>query len=280
MPDGDESDAAVTDKRSQTDATPTPTEVPPMVAVYHHETHKLRLRGPGDAEDTFAGVRVNEPVPHGADVDAALLSRPCYEDTQKSTSHFTPFRHSLLSGDKVAPEREATELREWLRGAVQITDPQRLHKRWLTATEPAWLAESAYHRFTSLKYHVLLTGALLHNYRAGHSFNELYLTVDHGDPARGDIEPYRTICTTPVATLTLTGDPGTTPAVPLGPAPAQSFARIWSRLPTHPMDTETVSGWGLVDKRLRDTQAWSTGLQLLEDGTTVDWQPDTTGDTK
>jgi hypothetical protein len=97
-----------------------------MVAVYRHDTHKLRGRAHEHAADEVAGVRVNEPVPLGADRDAALLSRPDGEPEQTVAAHASPRRLSLLTGD---PQRDpsSTDADAALQELVTATDAEQLH---------------------------------------------------------------------------------------------------------------------------------------------------------
>ncbi|WP_321168843.1 hypothetical protein [Halorubrum sp. CBA1125] len=110
----------------------------------------------------------------------------------------------------------------------------RLHAAWLTSDVAAAFNESAYYPYTSLKYHVLLTAALLSEYRAGRSFDELFLAVGSGEATATDggveaalesgvVSPHRTVLWSPLVTLVVTSDPGDRPAARLGPGPARSF---------------------------------------------------------
>jgi len=138
--------------------------------------------------------------------------------------------------------------------------------------------ESVYYPYTSLKYHTLLVAALLDNYRAGHSFDELSLVATTGAPiarteqasaeealAAEAVCPHRTVCWTPALTLHVTGRPGDRPSTPLGETPARSFADVWSRLPDHPLDTDGSREARLLDAQLRRIRSWSTALQCIED---------------
>ncbi|GGI95498.1 hypothetical protein GCM10008995_02010 [Halobellus salinus] len=243
------------------DATPeAETDAPPMVAVYRHDTHKLRGRAHEHAAEEVAGVRVNEPVPLGADRDAALLSRPRGEPEQTVDAHASPRRLSLLTGD---PQRDPTrtDADAALQELVTPTDPEQLHERWLSSEFAARFNESVYYPYTSLKYHTLLAAALLDNYRAGFAFDELYVEAT---PDRA-VTPHRTVLATPQCSLRITGDPSG-PAARLGSEPARSFGAVWAQLPECPFDTGTRE-WRVVDAQLRRITAWSTGLQYIEEYT-------------
>ncbi|MFC7021161.1 MULTISPECIES: hypothetical protein [Haloarcula] len=241
----------------------TDTDAEPMLAVYRHDVHKLMMRSHTAARDRVAGVRVNEQVPLGADRDAALLSRPRGEPEQTVANHESPFRLSLLTGDTaVNPDQTDGDIERAVRELVQIEDPTEMHDAWLTASLPAQFTESVYYPYTSIKYHTLLAAALLSNYRAGASFEDLCLVVDdaHDDPVS-----HRTILHTDYASLRLTASPGNSPAASLGPAPARSWADVWSRLPDHPFLADTSRRSRNLDAQLRRIRSWSTALQFIED---------------
>nr|WP_245705811.1 hypothetical protein [Halobellus clavatus] len=70
-----------------------------MVAVYHHDAHKMNGQPHDYAPETFAGVPVNQTVPHGADGDASALSRPSGQPEQTVENHETLYRLSLIEGE-------------------------------------------------------------------------------------------------------------------------------------------------------------------------------------
>lgn len=239
--------------------------VAPLLAVYRHDVHKLRGRAHDAAADSVAGVPVNEPVPEGADADAARLSRPDTVPEQTVENHATPHRLSLRTGETVVEERLAgTDPTARLHELVRIDDPEQAHRAWLAADLPAAYNESVYYPYTSLKYHVLLTAALLAAYRDGAGFSDLRLAVD---PPDASITPHRTVFATDRVALRLTPDPDGRPATGLGPTPARSFADVWARLPARPagIDPDTHREWRVLDAQLRRIRAWSTALQYLED---------------
>jgi hypothetical protein len=242
-----------------------------MVAVYRHDTHKLRGRAHEHAADEVAGVRVNEPVPLGADRDAALLSRPDGEPEQTVAAHASPRRLSLLTGD---PQRDpsGTDADAAFQELVTPTDPEQLHERWLTSGYAARFNESVFYPYTSLKYHTLLAAALLDNYRAGYAFDELYVEAIPNQ----EITPHQTVLTTPHCSLRITGDPSG-PAARLGSRPARSFGAVWAQLPVCPFDTGTRK-WRVLDAQLRRITAWSTGLQYIEEYTTEYAAPEGSSD--
>jgi len=244
-----------------------------MLSVYRHDVHKSRGRSHEDAVAEFAGVPVNEPVPLGADGDAALLSRPRGEPEQSVKNHISPFRLSLVTGETAT---SAGRVDDGIPGALaellQVGDPVEMHAAWLDSSVASIFNESVYYPYTSLKFHTLLTAALVDNYRAGYGFDELYLVVDRAEDEGTDprVEPYRTVLLMPSFALRITGEPGDLPAARLGAAPARSWADVWTRLPEHPFDCDGRM-WRVMDAQLRRIGSWSTALQFIEENYTW-WQ--------
>lgn len=238
------------------------TEAPVMLAVYRHDVHKLRGRSHNGADEEVAGKRVNEAVPRGADADAALLSRPRGDPEQTLAAHESPFRLSLATGEVVADASSVAAFGDAVRRLVAIEDPAEAHAAWLDSGAAAVFHEAVQYPYTSLKYHVLLAAALLANYRAGTSFDELHLVVD--DPDAG-VTPHRTVLDAGPVSLRVTGEPGDRPAASLGSVPVRSFADVWSRLPELPVDVDGERGWRVLDAQLRRVRSWSAALQFIED---------------
>ncbi|MFA9503767.1 hypothetical protein ACERIM_13455 [Natrinema sp. H-ect1] len=240
--------------------------VEPLVAVYRHDVHKARSRSHEHAEDELRGVRVNEQVPHGADADAALLSRPRGEPEQSVDAHQSWFRLSLLTGQVASTTGTVGDVDAALRELVGCDDAEELHAAWLESSVPALFSESPYYPYTSLKVHTLLTAALLDNYRAGFEFDELCVAVTPRGVAP-EIVPHRTVLATPEFAFHVTGDPDGRPAARLGDVPARSFADTWARLPEHPFDVDASRRWRVLDAQLRRVRSWSAALQYIEDFT-------------
>jgi hypothetical protein len=238
-----------------------------MLSVYRHDVHKSRGRSHEDAAAEFAGVPVNEPVPLGADSDAALLSRPRGEPAQSVKNHISPFRLSLVTGETAT---SAGRIKEGIRNAlaelVQTEDPVKMHAAWLESAVASIFNESVYYPYTSLKFHTLLTAALVDNYRAGYGFDELYLVVDRAEDAEADprVVPHRTVLVLPSFALRISGEPGEKPTARLGAVPAMSWADVWTRLSEHPFDVDDGRIWRVVDAQLRRIRSWSTALQFIE----------------
>lgn len=233
-----------------------------MVAVYRHDIHKLRGQSHEGAAEEVAGKPVNGAVPHGADGDAAVLSRPRGDPEETVPAHQSPFRVSLLTGDTVTAETSVDAFSDAVEDLVMIEDAEAAHAAWLSSDAAATFNEAMHYPYTSLKYHVLLTAALLSNYHSGASFDDLYLVVDDPD---GSVTPHRTVLDVGAVSLRVTHEPGEKPAARLGAAPARSFADVWSRLPELPIDVDGERRWRVLDAQLRRVRSWSVALQLIED---------------
>lgn len=252
----------------------------PLLIAYRHDSHKMAGRGHADATDTHAGVRVNETVPREADRDAALLSRPRGEPEQTVANHASPYRLSLVTGESaVTTDRILAAGDDGFDELVASDNPTQLHARWLTSETAAAYSESVYYPYTSLRYHVLLTAALLDNYRAGNEFDELFLvatapaptpdahrTLDAERALTADtVEPHRTVLWTPHLALHVTATPGERPAARLGTYPTRCFGDVWSRLSEHPIDVDGQRQWRLLDAQLRRIRSWSAALAYITD---------------
>jgi len=253
------------------------TEAEPMVAVYRHDVHKLFGRRHTAAQAEYRSVRVNETVPLGADQDAALLSRPAGELEQTVANHTSPYRLSLVTGTAAVESRRIVAASDGgFAALIEPADPAALHASWLTSAVAAAYNESVHYPYTSLKYHVLLAGALLSAYRAGYAFDDLYVVARPGEAAaRADVSAaaardspvvtlFETVLWSPAVTVDVTPQPGERPAARLGGSPARSFAAVWSRLPAHPVRGEADRFEMVVDAQLRRIQSWSAALQFVE----------------
>lgn len=226
--------------------------------VYRHDAHKFTGESHRHATETFAGVEVNQPVPYGADADAAALSRPTGDPTPTVEQHLSRFSLSLLTGESEISRTEATINRD-IRELLTESDPERTHERWLESDVTTLFNESPYHPYTSLKYHTLLVCALYDAYRSGVSFGDLRLTVDPPN----NLVPHRTIFTSDSFALRITPETDAHGAG-FGSTPQQSWGSVWSRLPEHPLDTSQK--WQMtLDANLRRIRSWSTALQYIED---------------
>ena len=242
----------------------------PMLDGFRHDVHKFTGESHDDARNEFAGVPVNQSVPKGADADAAALSRPQQSQTQTVPTHADHYRLSLFTGETAydAGEFSRPTVENRVSDLIQIKDAATAHKRWLTSDVAAAFNESVYHPYTSLKYHTLLVAALLDNYRAGHEFTNLRLTVDPD----GEIVPFRTVFDGDRFALRIDADDNGRPSARLGSHPWQSWASVWNRLTEHPLETDRNKYDMALDANLRRIQSWSTALQYIEDYT--EWRPD------
>ncbi|WP_233752184.1 MULTISPECIES: hypothetical protein [Halostella] len=214
------------------------------------------------APETIAGMPVNQPVPQGADGDAAALSRPTGQPEQTVDTHATPYRLSLLEGESRDEAQAATRDDETaVRELLTETDPEAMHRAWLDSDVAAAFNESVYYPYTSLKYHTLLVAALLANYRDGHEFADLQLVVDPAD----ELVPHRTVYAGERFALRIDAKTDGRPGARLGRRPWRSWASTWSRLTAQPLDTDNDKIEMVLDTNLRRIGAWSTALQYIED---------------
>lgn len=237
-----------------------------MLGAYRHDAHKFTGEHHDTAPETVAGIIVNQPVPHGADGDAAALS--CLPDYEQTVPTYAGrYRLSLITGEQVhhAGAFKGEGLSEELIELLGAGDAETAHLRWLRSDVAAVVNESVFHPYTSLKHHTLLVAALLDNYLAGQAFSDLSLVVDGPDA----IVPFRTIFAGERFSLRIDVDPGGQPAAPLGDSPTRCWASTWNRLPAHPLDGGEAQYDRVLDANLRRIQSWSTALQYLEEFTAL-----------
>lgn len=234
-----------------------------MVAAYRHDAHKMNGQPHDYALETFAGVLVNQTVPHDADGDASALSRPSGEPEQTMENHETLYGLSLLKGESRYDSQTFTRggAESAVRNLLTEDDPEAMHRAWLDSDAVSAFNESVYYPYTSLKYHTLLVAALLDNYRAGHEFADLLLVVD---PAN-EVVPHRTVYADERFTLRIDRDAAEQPSSRLGSRPWRSWASTWNRLTAHPLETAHDKYDMVLDANLRRICAWSTALQYMED---------------
>lgn len=234
-----------------------------MIDVYRHDAHKFHGQPHETAPEEFAGVSANRSVPHGADADAAALSRPGGHHDSVVPTHMTRYRLSLLTGaptvmtDGGSQATVDTDVRDLL----SVTDPEQAHECWLRSDVATLFNEAVVFPYTSLKYHTLLVAALCVNYRDGHSFEDLRLVVDEA----GEIVPHRTVYAGSRFGLRIDVHDGDRPAARLGSRPWRSWASTWARLTDHPLKTDHDKWDMTLDANLRRIWAWSTALQYLEE---------------
>ncbi len=234
-----------------------------MVAAYRHDAHKLNGEPHEYAPELFAGVEVNQTVPHGADGDASALSRPSGQPEQTVDMHENHYRLSLLSGASHYNPGKFTraDVESAVRDMLTESDPETIHRAWLESNVVSAFNESVYYPYTSLKYHTLLVAALLDNYREGHAFEDLLLVVDDAE----EIVPHRTVYAGDRFALRIDANANGQPWVRLGSRPWRSWASTWKRLTAHPLDVDSNKEDMVLDANLRRIWSWSTALQYIED---------------
>nr|WP_247376101.1 hypothetical protein [Halorientalis brevis] len=242
-----------------------------MLAAFRHDAHKFTGESHDNAREEFAGVAVNQPVPKGADGDAAALSRA--QQTQERTvpTHDNHYRLSLLTGETAYDPGEFSRatIQSEVHDLIAVANAEIAHERWLGSDVAAAFNESVYHPYTSLKYHTLLVAALLDNYQAGHEFTDLRLIVD----SAGTVVPFRTIFDGERFAFRIDGKADGMPSARLGSRPWRSWASVWTRLTAHPLDTDSEKWDMALDANLRRIQSWSTALQYIEDFEHWDYGP-------
>ena len=234
-----------------------------MVAVYRHDAHKMNGQPHDSAPETFAGVPVNQTVPHGADGDASALSRSSGEPEQTVENHKALYRLSLIEGESRYDPQEFTRtgVGSTLGELLTKNNPETMHRAWLDSTVVSAFTESVYYPYTSLKYHTLLVAALLDTYRDGHEFADLRLVVDDAD----EIVPHRTVYAGEGFALRIDVNARSNSSARLGSRPWRSWASAWNRLTAHPLETAHDKYDMVLDANLRRIGAWSTALQYIED---------------
>ena len=241
-----------------------------MLTAFRHDAHKFIGESHANAREEFAGVRVNQSVPESADGDAAALSRPQQKQEQIVPTHDDHYRLSLLTGETAYDPSAFSrgDIENEVLDLIGIKNAEIAHKRWLTSDVAAAFNESVYHPYTSLKYHTLLVGALLDNYRTDNEFTNLQLIVD---PA-GETIPFRTVFDGEQFALRIGISDADRPSARLGSRPWRSWASVWNRLTAHPLDTDGDKYDMTLDANLRRMQSWSAALQYIEEFT--EWRPD------
>ncbi len=234
-----------------------------MIAAYRHDAHKLNGEPHRTASDSFHGVPVNQQVPLGADADASALSRPSGEPEWTVANHETHYRLSLLTGEGAYDPDDFARpvLSEAISDLLTGSDSKVMHQAWLASNVASGFNESVYYPYTSLKYHTLLVAALLANYRAGHTFDNLLLAVDTPE----EVVPHRTVYAGDRFTLRIDESADGRPWARLGSRPWRSWASTWTRLTAHPLDTAHDEYDRVLDANLRRIWSWSTALQYIED---------------
>lgn len=249
----------------------TDTAVDSHVAVYRHDAHKFLRRSHEARHETYQGLRVNESVTHGADSDAAALSREGDEPSTQLDAHTRHDRLSLFTGRPVGEDGSYAphdpEFEQRLRTLLAAEDPEAAHRAWLHGRLPAVFNESVHYPYTSLKYHTLLTAALFDAYERGCEFEDLSLVID----VDGRVEPHRTIYASERFALRIDADTPPNRSTTLGDRPSCSWSTVWNTLPEHPFDVSADRFDMVLDAQLRRIRSWSTALQYLEDFDT--WRP-------
>lgn len=118
-----------------------------LVNCYRHDAHKMNGQSHDDAPETFAGVSVNQTVPHSADGDASALSRPNGKPEQTMENHETVYRLSLIEGESRYDPEEFTRngVESAVRDLLTEDDPAAMHRAWLESDVVSAFNESVYY---------------------------------------------------------------------------------------------------------------------------------------
>lgn len=239
------------------------TDLHTIQIAYRHDARKLEGGSLSTADETFADVRVNQPVPFHAERDATALSRARGTNVPSDAAHTSNTRYSLVTEQWQTGYTESSQrdIDRELHNLLTEPDPVALHRNWLTSRYAASFPEAVSEPTTSLKYHTLLVAALLSHYSDDRAFPDLAL---HVDPP-GTIVPHETVFAGPRFSLRIGRDDGHDQSARLGERPWQSWPSAWTRLPVHPLDVESNPHDRLLDANLRRLRAWSTALQYIAD---------------
>lgn len=237
-----------------------------------HDEHKTFGRGHGKGDEP--------KVWGGADAFASSLSRPHAppgknrrQELKKldQTTGNTHYRISLLTRNTMYREGYI-DLQNIDTTRSQLFDQSRklhtLHNDWLHGYTAALFNESWFYPYTSLKYHTLITTALVMNGAVDNTnFDDLYLhlstdaeddyyTIYSHNQLVLKIAPWNAVDSDGYAKL---------PTLNHGKKSWMNFGTIWSRLTTiKGVDRE-------LDAILRNRRSWSTALQFMEDTKKYGW---------
>ena len=140
-----------------------------MLEILHHDLHKIKTPGYLSHDAALKNDAMIE-----SDKISARMSRNWMKFTIENPS---PFRKSFINfGKKPISRTQRNELQSELTKLFKVTNPLKLHALILKSRALNQFTESMEHVYSSLKYHLLLTGALYHNLKQGYKWHQLYLT--------------------------------------------------------------------------------------------------------
>ena len=223
-------------------------------SIYIHDNHKIM-------SEPHIG---SKSLPLNVDKHSAMMSRPSkppasplYADDEPSNY----YRVSLINGqryfDKINYNKRTLM---YLPKKLCDMSVEELHDYFLGPCDVDGINESYHFPYTSLKYHLLIAGALYCNYVRGDS--ELCLAVTENK------KDFKTILSTELVTLCIMSTEDTISNKDvfsrLGSNPHMNFGNTWSR----------ANGWFIkpsntrlkaLDFNLRRLSSWSTALSYIEE---------------
>lgn len=246
-----------------------------ILNTFKHDEHKTR--GAGHSRTRRVGEpEWNQQVMFGADKIAATMSRPHPSSIKSRAKELkgtenNHYRISLLTRKRLyeAGVFDITTEEKELDKIFHIKDSEKLLKEWLDSYTIAGFNESYFSPYTSLKYHTLLTVALVFNCLQDNEYDELYLhfmkngerdfyTIYDGDNFLLKIAPLDVFEETGTSKIAFKMDNGSVDRAWM------HFGRTWARL------TKIKVGRHL-DACLRQMRSWSTALQFIDDFRRVGW---------
>jgi hypothetical protein len=138
-----------------------------ILQVLKHDLHKVRTPDYTSHKDALP-----DPLQKEADKVASRLSR----NWEKREFEVKSFRWSLIKPNLGTTGRDrARDLRQEVTDLFKETDPVTLHEKILQSEVLNHYVEAREFPFTSLKYHLVLAGALYYNLKKGGKWHRLYL---------------------------------------------------------------------------------------------------------
>jgi len=226
-------------------------------SAYTHDNHKIMGK-------PHKGLT---KLPQNIDKHSAAMSRPpkppknpLYVDDEPSST----YRVCLINGTT-----HFDNIKYNKRTLINVPDKlsnmttKELHLYLLGESELDGINEMYHYPYTSLKYHLLTTGAIYCNYKQGYNWKKLCIA------AVTDIEDYRTIFANDHLTLAMIPtsealSEGLTFSSFGGHNPHMNFGNVWSRSNgwlIEPKDARLKA----LDFNLRKLTSWSTALHYMED---------------
>lgn len=242
-----------------------------LLDVLKHDEHKTR------------GRRHNsdcESVPFGADKFSSFMSRKPSSPTGKRAKRLEQaennhYRISILTRERLYESKvfDIGVIDRELSSIFSINNPKELHNQWLNNKILTGFNESYYMPYTSLKYHTLITTALVYNRLKNRDYSELYLVLkNNGEVSYDTIFNYGGLHLKITSLNEAAEGDGTSKIPTLDRVPhkeKRNFSKVWSNL------TKIKDISKHLDACLRQMNSWSTALQYIEDIKRFGWNKKT-----